>query len=304
MLARRLRSRKGFTLVELLVAMAVLASLAAMLVPAVQSARAYASRVECQNNMRQIGLALLQYHDARRAFPPAFSTTDMPYLSWQGRILPYIGEQALWEKATQAFGVIDWPWQRPHPIDAEVRTLRCTLDMEAARAHSAIFFNANKRSRRPGLLTLKVAFTSYLGNSGSNLNANDGVFAPNVNIKLTSITDGASNTLLAGERPTSAEHTSGWWYAAPGQNFTGSRDVILGMQELNVTRPNCPPGPYRFRSGNSTNSCDLYHFWSQHSSGANFLLADGGVRFLSYHADAALMLALATRGGREVLSLD
>ncbi|MBI3407848.1 MAG: DUF1559 domain-containing protein [Planctomycetes bacterium] len=80
----------------------------------------------------------------------------------------------------------------------------------------------------------------------------------------------------------------------------------MGMSELNVIPGNpysCPPGPYSFSPGSLTEQCDMFHFWSLHSGGANFAFADGSVRFLSYSA-APIMPALATRAGGEVVNLE
>jgi prepilin-type processing-associated H-X9-DG protein len=165
--------------------------------------------------------------------------------------------------------------------------------------------------------TLTVAFTGYLGVSGTNLRAYDGMLYWNSGVRLTDIDDGTSNTLLAGERPPSADLIFGWWYAGAGQwdysfaggiRNTGSTDVTLGMAELNIRSnfnqmmSSCPPGPYAFGPGTIENQCDQFHFWSLHQGGSNFLMADGSVRFLTHEA-APLMSALATRAGGEAVGL-
>jgi hypothetical protein len=85
---------------------------------------------------------------------------------------------------------------------------------------------------------------------------------------------------------------------------TGSGDAVLGVRAKNNGEfaPDCPTGPYGFRSGKLTDPCSAYGFWSLHAGGANFLSCDGGVRFVRYEADA-LMPALATRAGGESVEM-
>jgi len=98
--------RKGFTLVELLVVIAIIAVLLGLLLPAIQKVRETASRARCQNNLKQIGLALHQYHDDNLAFPHGVSYQRgkgrFPALSWHARILPFIEQGGLWRQTEQA----------------------------------------------------------------------------------------------------------------------------------------------------------------------------------------------------------
>jgi prepilin-type N-terminal cleavage/methylation domain-containing protein/prepilin-type processing-associated H-X9-DG protein len=300
-----LQRKRAFTLIELLVVLFIVAILIGLLLPAVQKVRDAAHRLQCQNNLKQIGLALHGYHDSNNSFPPTFSTQLQPYVSWQARILPYVDQEALWQQSQQAYQSQKWPWASPpHPNGAVVKLFRCPADPGDLGTATVTFFNPNPLSAHPGQITLQVAFTSYLGNEGLNLNSRDGVFAADAPVNLNDLTDGASNTLLAGERPPSMDLTHGWWYAGPGQRVTGSTDVVLGAAELNVIRPDCPVGPYAFGPGAPGNPCDVFHYWSQHPGGANFLLGDGAVRFVSYSSVPTLLPALATRRGGEVVSLD
>jgi len=112
---------------------------------------------------------------------------------------------------------------------------------------------------------------------------------------------------MIGERPPSADNWYGWWYAGHGQAGSGSPDMLLGVAEVNDGAryaEDCGSGPFRFSNGNPDRQCDLFHFWSLHSAGANFATAGGSVHFLSYSTDENLMRALATRNGREIASIE
>jgi prepilin-type N-terminal cleavage/methylation domain-containing protein/prepilin-type processing-associated H-X9-DG protein len=307
--------RPGFTLIELLVVIAIIAVLIGLLLPAVQKVRDVANRIYCTSGLKQIGLALHHYHDTQGTFPPAIAEhlrgDRFPWVSWLARILPYVEQPALYANMVAAFqsqGHHPDPfWNPPHQGFSTVLPLyRCPSD---ARQYAATAV------ADPGG-TFTVAFTGYLGVSGRNLRSLDGVLHWNSRVALRDITDGASNTVVAGERPPSWDLVFGWWYAGAGQwdfgfggvRNTGSADVTLGAAEINLhsfSIPElraCPTGPYRFQPGTLHNPCSQFHFWSLHSGGSNFLFADGSVHFLTYGA-ASVLPALATRNGGEVVTL-
>ena len=282
-------------MVELLVILAILAVLTGLILPAVQRVRAAAARAECSNQLRQIGLALHGYHDAQRVLPPGIrrSPDRYAFMGWGARLLPYLEQRPVWEQAQKDYARQPNFWGPPahHPGNATVLPVFvCPAD---GRTHG--------RVEPEGF---EVAFTHYLGVMGKASANGDGVLYLDSRVSFREVTDGTSNTLMVGERPPSPDHRFGWWYAGVGQQWNGSADMLLGVQDYRTTfrAPTCPFGPYSFGPGSLSDMCDTFHFWSQHLGGAHFLLVDGSVHFLRYAA-APVLPALATRSGREVVEL-
>jgi prepilin-type N-terminal cleavage/methylation domain-containing protein len=200
MTARRLSA--GFTLLEMLVVLAIIAVLIGLLVPAVQQVRDAASRAECANNLRQLGLGLHQYHGDYRRFPPGLSyrggTDPYPFMNWHARLLPYLEQRALWTRTQQAYAQDAWFQNNPPHVGyaTVLAVYGCPAD---GRTQSV----ADAKG-------LTVALTSYLGNSGTNLFRRDGILFLDSQVRFGDITDGTSNTLLVGERPPSPDHVWGW----------------------------------------------------------------------------------------------
>lgn len=297
----RQRSRRAFTLIELLVVIAIVSILMGLLLSAVQKVRAAAARAQCQNTVKQLALALHNYHDTRHAFPPGHRgpahPERMPFTGWTLSVLPFLEQPALATQAEAAFRANPNPFAPPHPhLNTVARVFLCPADPRIATPQTA---------QRTGNV---VAFTSFLGVAGLDAAATrDGMLFQNSTTRIADITDGTSNTLLLGERPPSADFQLGWWYAGVGQQRTGSAEMVLGAREPNllpiVSGSACGPGRYPFRSANGFDDpCGTFHFWSPHPGGANFAFADGSVRFLSYSAND-LLPALATRAGGEVVEV-
>ena len=288
-------SRSGYTLIEVLVAIGILALIIALLLSAIQKTREAAARAKCQNNLRQIVLALHSWHDSYGCFPPGLSVEAdngmYPYLGWTGRILPQIEQAPLWEEIVIALA--EDPAFSSLPPHAAIQQVPIAI------------YTCPSDGRLPGpnYVGLSLyAFTSYLGVEGINQNIRGGCLYLDSVVHIVDISDGTSQTLLVGERPPSADLVFGWWYRGMGQDRNGSGDMVLGARELNTYETSCPPGPYNFMPGKFDNQCDLFHFWSPHPGGANFAFADGSVHFLNYNMDS-VMPALATCAGGEVVSL-
>lgn len=292
--------RTGFTLVELLVVIAIIGVLVALLLPAVQAAREAARRVSCFNNMKQIGLALHNYHDTHKVFPMGWNgleaTTNRPYAegtpgwAWGSFALPYL------EQATLADGVVRYTLPILDPANQVARetflpVFRCPSDTPADK----LFTLGLEGSPNTPLVTLATA--SYVGVHGTvELHdceglpigvqcRSDGTFYHLSSTRFADILDGTSNTFAVGERSAMAGFST-WVGVAQGGDEAFAR--VLGITDH-------PP---------NSEHPHLDDFGSQHPGGTNFVLADGSVRLISETVDLAVYRAYATRAGGEVATLD
>jgi prepilin-type N-terminal cleavage/methylation domain-containing protein/prepilin-type processing-associated H-X9-DG protein len=287
-------TRNGFSLIELIVVIAIFAILMSLLLSAVQKVREAAARATCSNHLRQIALALHSHHDNDGRFPPGvtYDTTQnaYKYMGWMARILLYIEQDALWHSGVQAYAIApNLPFSPLHrPFSTPVAVYGCPSDIRV-------------KSAQDTHRDIRAALTSYLGVLGSDFQNPTGILFRDSRVRITDITDGTHNTLLIGERPPSTDFWYGWWYAGLGQ-VNGSADCILGVRERKSSdalyAETCAEGLYPFQPGRLTEQCDLFHFWSLHFGGANFAFADGSVSFLRY-SSKNIMPALASRAGGE-----
>jgi prepilin-type N-terminal cleavage/methylation domain-containing protein/prepilin-type processing-associated H-X9-DG protein len=287
----RTTQRTGFTLIELLVVIAIIAILIGLLLPAVQKVREAAARVKCQNNLKQLGIALVNFHGTYGKFPQprgVYSYETVYFTEWKGwpyKILPNIEQNNL-QTAVNA--------NYPGALNANVKTFECPSDGRRGtdgRDSTAAFGNTTA-----GLIWY-VGVTGSLGVWPDGFTpTNSGVFQANSQgVQISDISDGTSNTLMLGERPPSADLNWGWWGFSDYDNILATQDFIGST----YIYPGCPaPGIYR--PGKITNNCDSNHFWSLHDGGANWAFADGSVHFLPYSA-AAVTIPMATRAGHEVV---
>jgi prepilin-type N-terminal cleavage/methylation domain-containing protein/prepilin-type processing-associated H-X9-DG protein len=310
--------QNAFTLIELLVAIAVIGVLIGLLLPAVQKVREAASRMSCQNNLKQIGLALHHYHDTHGSFPPGYraslsysdgATDTAPGWGWGAFILPYLEEDNVYRQLRMS-----QPVQQSAAIQTVMKTYLCPSDItpDAAFAVADGFGN-----------TLCLAApTSYAACCGSDASETTGptglgVFYRNSRIRIADIRDGTSSTILIGERAWS--NAKGIWAGAiPG-------GVILRGQD-NPCQPDIPGAWFPAASlvlahthlnnalVDPDGSAGMDDFGSRHPGGSNFLFGDGSVHFLrsvpgdnadgSYTPEGVIFQALGTRAGGEVVPGD
>lgn len=296
--------RSAFSLIELLVVLAIIGILMGLVLGAVQKVRERARQLGCQNQLRQWGLAAEGYLTQRGHYPAGCSVeTDNgihPYQSWFTTLLPWVGQEELARQASLAYGQNKNFQSTPHnPVRAAVLSLLiCPSNPSAEKPLK----DAKWYLPTGPLGPFDFALTSYLGVGGRTNKSGDGILFLDSQIRSGDISDGKSQTLLIGERPPGHTKFFGWWYAGWGMFKTGSGDFWMGVEEV-------PLGDYRFKSCAKTsqpykaqwedNPCATFQFWSNHPGGAYFAFGDGSVRYLGYGADKMLQ-GLATRGGELV----
>ena len=304
--------KRGFTLIELLVVIAIIAILIALLLPAVQQAREAARRTQCKNNLKQLGLAMHNYHDTVNVFPWGWDARET---LWSAMVLPQI-EQAnlystlIWQESgpgnwdadgspnEKACGTILQAFMCPSmplgPRDNEDIPGRVPVSY---RACGGSMISSDDASTRPAGFNT-AAFKSLEEN---NL---DGMFYGCSNIKMRDVIDGTSNTILIGESRTSIYSKDGqqmdyWQFGSPqtgnwNLNGAGGTEYSEGVGSC-VVKPNA--------NLDLTVSGVLMEmaFGSYHVGGAQYTLADGSVRFISENIDLGVYRALGTRAGGEIV---
>jgi prepilin-type N-terminal cleavage/methylation domain-containing protein/prepilin-type processing-associated H-X9-DG protein len=297
------RRRNGFTLVELLVVIAIIGILVALLLPAVQAAREAGRRAQCQNNLKQIGLAMHNHHDVLKALPAGFvATAAYPSTAngwgWSALILNYMEQAPLYNSIKFNLPVEDA--SNAAAIATIVSTYQCPSD-----AGLGGVFQVVDAARSP---ICKAAPTSYAATVGDDASETDaatgnGPFFRNSAVRFGQITDGLSNTTFAGDR--AFGHTEGMWAGAPN-----SGRVQAGKQNPWINLADAPPPVYVLVHNNWINiktdsDGGLDDFSSFHPGGVQLAYGDGSVRFVgSITGDGPTRYAFwaqGTRSGGEVL---
>lgn len=338
MQVRRLGNNRGFTLIELLVVIAIIGILVALLLPAVQQAREAARRTQCKNNLRQLGLALHNYADSHRVFPPSgaisLSTASQQPWSAQAYILPYLESGNVYANINFSLGyhhpVNTGAYPPFGPAATRIPVLLCPAEI-------------NDRARLKADNTPEHYPLSYALNMGRYFIFNPvdgtnggGAFAPNGRLSTADFRDGTSNTLGLSEvrafnprvhdatgvaaEPTSPASVSSGYTAGGGFSATNGhtewvcgRAIHGGFTTLfgpNTVIPHEVGGVVydidvsSHREGTSLTAptYGVIPSRSQHTGLVHSLLMDGSVRSISENIDLTVWRSLGTRSGREVVT--
>jgi len=282
--------RRGFTLIELLVVIAIIAVLVALLLPAVQQAREAARRSTCKNNLKQIGLAIHNYHDTYRAVPPLASFTQGSLAAnneaawtWSAFLLPYLDQAPLYNQ----MGVSDRTLEEMIVDMGPDRNLGQTV-LPVYLCPSDPSRDLNTRRRFNDDQTYTAATSNYVMNGGCrprnvNQGANGWGFSEMPNrrpsLKFRDMIDGLSNTIAVGER-SYEDCRAAVWVGTRNYNGTGN----VAYRQYAAWSRYTINDLLGFGSGNDIRCETSYS--SKHTGGAQFLFGDGAVRFLSENIDS------------------
>ncbi len=346
----RIRGKSGFTLIELLVVIAVIGVLMGLLLPAVQKVREAAGRVKCQNNLKQLGLALHHYESANGRFPPAYITTNpaangsafgIDYgddnrngptgFAWGVFLLPFIEQENLYRQ----FDLTQPCWA---PVNAGPARTKLSLFLCPSATGGSDGFAVEKNTGDPVRGTpftpaVVFAHSHYVTNAGVHqpwgrataysydfdvpepvaANGNrpariDGPFYRNSRTAVAAVPDGLSNTVFLGEH-TSLLSNKTWVGVVPGAVTCPRLDLRPWPSECNTggclvgvhSGPDTHDHPQVIIHAPNNPFGHTDEMYAEHPGGANVLLGDGSVRFVSQFVNPFTWVALSTRDGGEAV---
>jgi prepilin-type N-terminal cleavage/methylation domain-containing protein/prepilin-type processing-associated H-X9-DG protein len=314
----RPRARRGFTLIELLVVIAIIAVLIALLLPAVQNARESARRAQCLNNLKQIGIALNNYHSQHDTLPPGYinlwdpntgpadtaEDVNGPGWAWGAMVLPFLEQAPIHSAINFNLSLIE-------PANITAQLMRVTTYLCPSDTQPQVVPVRNEANTET---IYRVGTGNYVGcygtgEVGAAAGAGDGAFFRNSRITFADLRDGSSNTFAVGERSHTLSYVT-WTGRAPGgwlhitSSFEGGRNSFHPEPEPASTMVLGPVGIEDPPRTPNHPRAHVEDYWSLHHGGVNFVFCDGSVHFIKDTINPQVYQALATRAKGEAISSD
>jgi prepilin-type N-terminal cleavage/methylation domain-containing protein/prepilin-type processing-associated H-X9-DG protein len=330
------RARRGFTLIELLVVIAIIAVLIALLLPAVQAAREAARRAQCINNLKQIGLGVLNYESANGSFPPG--EKGCCWGTWHVFLLPFVEQQALFNawnsygSNNPSQGPLDSNFRYGGPVNttvtfAQIGVYSCPSDPNLGQQrNSGVRYGnyvvnygnldqaQNASCSLNGVTYLGAPFTD-IGSPNIDDTGYAAGFVASGTTRISDILDGLSNTMMASELTIGIQPDDLrgfiWWgpsasftaYLAPNSPLPDS----MGNGGCKNVAPNppCNGGVTVPCTGTPSSETAVYlGARSKHPGGVDAAMCDGSVRFMKNSVNLVAWRALSTTRGMEIVSAD
>lgn len=317
--------RSAFTLIELLVVIAIIATLVAILLPAVQQAREAARRSNCKNNLKQLGLAMHNYHDVHNAFTPAWGLCGNPRgpgancPSYAMRLLPFLEQSALYD-------TIDWnsPVEGSTTVNAQIRTellpvFECPSDTQIVTEAGSNMWSQRLRNYVLNIGSTRSTWnlfgsTSYTDPNGLTTPNSPGIgeirdLAPArpMNVRMADVTDGLTNTYMIGEIIT-PETVNIWCPLGRvqqnmGSFFTGfyTPNSLFSDRMFFGSRVTSYGGGLKYTCVDEWDLASVVTLRSWHKGGVQVVLGDGSVRFMGENIDRVTHNRLAGRSDGNVI---
>ena len=323
--------RRAFTLIELLVVIAIIGLLIALLLPAVQAARESARRTQCDNNLKQIGIALQGYHDALGQFPPSFvvsptsntlmgppdSTTGDTGPGWGflTLLLPYQEQMPLYQ--TLNINLPCWSPANAAPVKTVLPAYICPTavnmtppiyDVVNASGNTLATF---ARANYVGMAGRRSPWDTYYDPSTDLAKVTppaDGVLFRNSTTRIADILDGTTQTMIVAEK-TPYRSDSTWVGVVPGAQTNPRPQFAIVGPDPGASQVNAHAGPTPQENPPIIKPpnqplANTDEVWANHPKGANILFCDGSVHFISEDVNALMWSWMATRAGHEVADAD